>query len=199
MPGGVALEEEYNTPKGYGASLCRAIFEDNSGKSLAPKIHSAIGRTDVVVDGWRCQSKGVCARDISYTAPKSEKVDAPYRTYEHQVISNPVDGVCLVDATVSTPTVPYGTRFNTRVRYILYNNSNISTSSTNSNSIDDEGKTKSKKDEKSKPKTKMQVSFDTMWTQGRPVLAPAIKRAVRKQVNKNFRIAGDVLQANTKK
>ena len=190
LKGGTLIDDTYNTPKGY-ASLCRAVFEDYSGRSILPKINKAIGRTNVVVGGWRCQKKNICTREITYTAPQSEKTGGAYQTYESQTISNPIDGVCLVDATVRTPSVPYGTRFATRVRYVIQSSGNIDTG--NEASVE---KISPKKD--SEHKSKMVVSFDTMWTNGRPVLAPAIKRAIRKQISKNFKIIDNVIQANTK-
>ena len=64
----------------------------------------------------------------------------------------------------------FGNKFNTKVRYVVLAN---------------EGELHQDINESS-GSSKLCISWDVLWLGGRPILAPAIKRAIKNQINKNF-------------
>ena len=165
LAGGVAVEGLFSSYK--NRNLCRAIFEDFSlSRSLLPKLYRALGRSQVTIGSWDCH-KGACHREVMYMAPGSKRTKGPYMSYDTQTLTSPADGVCVLDSKVRTPTVPYGDKFATAVRYI------VAADSVDANN------------------SQLRVSFDTLWLNKRPLVAPAIKRAVAKQMRLNFGLVHD--------
>lgn len=95
-------------------------------------------------------------------------------SFDSQTLRSPSDGVCVLDSYVRTPTVPYGDKFATSVRYVVEADAAIGSSN-----------------------SRLRVSFDTLWIDKRPLVAPAIKRAVAKQMRANFGLVEDVFPPAT--
>ena len=180
LRGGMLLKNNYVVKR----PLCQLLFDDegNLGSNFYATYLLASGKKNIVAGRWQCEDDSTCTRDLSYDhivrdgakvdkngCPLVRKVYNVHKVFETQTMYSPSDGVCVVDSIVSSPEVPFGSVFSTRVRYVI--------------ALDNS----TKEERKEEASTNLEISHEVMWTKSRPFYAPALKRAVRKEVSRSFR------------
>jgi len=190
LQGGMIHQKKYSAET-HTPPLCQILF-DADGDNLYIEHLLQTGKQNVMVGEWKCDGDAnVCTRDLSYDhvldfKPKhvndhDVSKTGIHRVFETQTLYSPADGVCVVDAVVSGPDMPFGKVFSTKMRYVMMVDHEESKSI--EHQMNKQGKV-----------TNLEISHEVMWTQRRPIYALPLKRAVRKEILRSFENTDKLLE-----
>ena len=134
-----------------------------------PKMCSILGRTDTEATTWRRTSQGGGTqrreREFGYQAPSTALVGQHRVSEIHRLLER--QGLAVLDVTASTPGVPFGSLFRTRVRVTLR-------------------AVRVEPPVEGTDATLAQVSCETVWLGRRPFGGSAVEGGARKGVQRDF-------------